>query len=227
MANAYSNLVVLVGLGRLVFRTFLLLRRLGQPVVVIERDENNPFLEGVRQDGSPLFVGDGRRDAVMREANVAGARSILLCTSDDLANLEMALDARSLAPGIHIVLRMFDPNLAEKIGKGLDIPVVISQSAISAPSFALRALDEDNLGSFTVQDELIVLRRVPVSELKSLAGATVADAMERWGVAVLERSPAHGQRELLPPPSTRFDPGDVLVLQGTEPRLARLFRSGG
>ncbi|PJF24743.1 MAG: hypothetical protein CUN53_16300, partial [Phototrophicales bacterium] len=56
------------GFGKLGYRIFLVLRKLGEPVVVIERDAHNQFLEEVRRDGSPLLVGDARREALLAAA---------------------------------------------------------------------------------------------------------------------------------------------------------------
>src|SRR5690606_14406489 len=91
MCEALRDHVILVGLGRLGFRTYTLLRRLGVPVVVIERDASNQFLEDVRRDGTPLLIGDARREILLNDANARRARSIILATTDDLANLECAL----------------------------------------------------------------------------------------------------------------------------------------
>jgi voltage-gated potassium channel Kch len=95
-----------------------LLRELGQRVVVIERDERAQFLEDVRRDGAPLLLGDARREAFLADAGITRARSIVLATDNDIANLEVALDARRLNPTIRVVLRLFDPNMAEKVREG-------------------------------------------------------------------------------------------------------------
>jgi hypothetical protein len=118
MANSMKDHVVLVGLGKLGIRVYHLLRELGQRVVVIERDERAQFLEDVRRDGAPLLLGDARREAFLADAGITRARSIVLATDNDIANLEVALDARRLNPTIRVVLRLFDPNMAEKVREG-------------------------------------------------------------------------------------------------------------
>ena len=121
MATSLSNHVILIGLGKLGYRAFRLLRRLGEAVVVIERNAENQFLEDIRRDGSPLFVGDARREALLVEANAAAAKSIILATNHDLTNLEVALDARQINQNIRVVLRMFDQNMADKVRAGFDL----------------------------------------------------------------------------------------------------------
>ena len=214
MASALRDHVVLVGLGRLGWRVFNLLRDLGEPVVVIEADPRNEFLEDVRRDGSPLFVGDGRRDKLLEDANVAQARCIIAASNNDLANLEIVLDARRIAPEIHVVLRVFDQNLANKVREGLGIRLAMSQSAVSAPAFTVAALDPSIVNSFFHDGYLVVTRRLEVGDQQCLCDVTIAEVMERHQVGVLEHQRGTDPPRLYPPPSIKLEPGDQVLLQG-------------
>lgn len=215
MAAHMTNHIVLVGFGKLGYRTFRLLRRLGEPVVVIERDGGNQFLDEVRRDGSPLLIGDARRDELLIEANVAQARSIILASNDDLTNLEVALDARRMRPEIRVVLRMFDQNLADKIRDGFNIHIAMSQSAMSAPAFATAAIDRSIVNSFVIGDRLIVMQRWQIDERSPLAGQTIAQMMASTGASIVERRPRGGAPLLFPPPNARIETGDELLVQGS------------
>lgn len=224
MAASLSNHVIVVGMGRLGFRTFKLLRELGEAVVVIERDPNNQFLDEVRRDGSPLFICDARREAVLDDANVTKARSIVCAMDDDLANLEVALDARRVAPQIRVVLRMFDQNMADKIHAGFDIQVAMSPSALSAPTFAMLAIDPTILGTQVVGDQLVVTQRWFIRQHGPLCGLTVGDVLERFGFGIVERRPQAGPPRLFPSPATRLMEGDQLIVQGAYQALEELRR---
>ncbi|MCG3122380.1 MAG: Glutathione-regulated potassium-efflux system protein KefC [Phycisphaerales bacterium] len=214
MSRSMKDHVILVGLGKLGFRTFKLLRRLGHRVVVIEATEKNKFLDEVRRDGSALLIGDARHDELLRDAGVEKARSIILATSDDMVNLEAALDARRMNPGIRVVLRMFDQQLADKVREGFNIRVAMSQSSISAPAFATAAVEPSIVGSVVLSSELIVMVRWPVQTCPQLAGQSVGDVLATFGVSVVERVPPGAPRQLFPPPATVISSGDELVLQG-------------
>lgn len=214
MASSMSNHIILCGVGRLGFRVFRLLRRLGEPVVVIERDAANPFLEQVRREGSPLLVGDARFEHLLVEANLASARSVIVATNDDLANLEIALDARRLKPSIRLVVRMFDQNLADKIRDGFNIQTAMSQSAMSAPAFALSALDAAIVGSTVVGDELVVLRRWRVEPRGPFDGRTVGQVMSAHGCAIAELRRGGEPPRLFPSPDDVLAVGDELLVQG-------------
>lgn len=224
MAASLSNHIILVGLGKLGYRTFRLLRQLGQAVVVIERNSANQFLEDIRREGSPLFIGDARREAFLEEANAAQAQSIVLATNDDLANLEIALDARRLNPHIRVVLRMFDQNMADKVQQGFNIQCAMSQSAISAPAFVTAALDDRVVNSLMVDEQLLVIQRWQVRDADPLCGKTVAEALAASGVYILQRRVPGSPPQLMPGPTVRLSAGDELLVQGTSEALAGLRR---
>ena len=222
MAASYSDHIIVVGLGKLGYRTFLMLRQLGEAVIVIERDANNQFLDEVRRDGAPLFIRDARREAVLQEANVEKARSIVCAMDDDMANLEVALDARRFSPHIRVVLRMFDQNIADKLKEGLHIHTAVSQSAISAPVFAMAAVDPTIINTQVVNNRLVVMQRWFVREKGPLCDMTVADVLERHGFSIVEQRPQEGAPRLYPPPSARLQAGDRLIVQGTYEALEEL-----
>ena len=222
MAASLSNHVILVGLGKLGYRTFRLLRQLGQAVVVIERNAGNQFLEDIRREGAPLFIGDARREAFLEDAHAAQAKSIILATNDDLANLEVALDARRLNPHIRVVLRMFDQNMADKVRQGFNIQSAMSQSAISAPAFVMAALEGTVVNSMVVDDQLVVMERWPVRAGDRLCGRTVADVLAADSVHIIRRRPAGAAAQLMPAPGVTLCSGDDLLVQGTSEALAAL-----
>jgi len=222
LASSFQNHIVLVGLGRLGYRTFLTLRRMGEAVVVITKDGDDQFLEEVRRDGSPLFIGDARQETLLTDANIGKAKSIVVATSDDLANLEISLDARKLKPDIRVVLRMFDQNMADKVADGFNIHLAMSQSAISAPTFATCAMSPATVNSFIVGDEVVAMQRWLVRTNGPLAGKTVAEVMRNCRVNVIEHRRTPAVRRLCPDPDLRLEAGDGLMVQGPIQALQRL-----
>lgn len=214
MADSLKNHVILVGLGKLGFRTYRHLRDLGETVVVIESDAESEFLDVVRRDGAPFFIGDARREKLLEDANVVRAKSIILATDDDIANLETALDARRIAPEIRVVLRMFDQNIADKVRDGFNIHVAMSQSAISAPAFATAAIDETIINSFVIGDRLIVSQRYAVRPEGPLAGRTIGESIALHGFGVLLWRGQDKPAAFFPSPDVRLAPGDEIVIQG-------------
>lgn len=222
MAQSLSDHIVLVGLGRLGVSSFTVLRRLGRRVVVIENNPANQFLEIVRRDGSPLIIGDARRENILAEANIERACAVLLTTTDDLANLEIALDARRLNPRVRVVLRMFDQAMADKVAGAFNIQQAMSQSAVSAPSFALAAMEASIVGSTIVNDRLIVMVDWTVRPGDGLCDRSIGDVIADRGIGIVERRAQGAEPALFPPPATMLTAGDRLTLQGEYDRIMKL-----
>jgi voltage-gated potassium channel len=136
MAHASRDHVVLCGLGHLGMRTLQQLVGAGQGVVAIEKDPACRFLNEARATGCPILVRDARDDQALADAQVAAARVIIIATSDDMANLEIALDARRLNAKIRVLMRLFDQRLADKLKAAGLIDEAFSTSALAAPVVA-------------------------------------------------------------------------------------------
>ncbi len=214
LAKSFNDHIILVGFGKLGYRIFSLLRKLDEPIVVIERDAGNQFLEELRRDGSPLLVGDARREALLEEANIKQAKSIILATDDDLANLEVALDAQRLNPKVRIVMRMFDQNMADKTRTGFEIDLAMSQAALAAPTFATSAVVPNIIGSFIVGKNLIAMQRWLVRGGDPFQGRSIGEVTTSLGVGIVEHHRPPSEPRLFPPQDTVLQPGDGVILQG-------------
>jgi TrkA-N domain len=96
-ASLYYGHVVIVGYGkkgRLLARHFLRERR---RVVIIERDEGNPFLETLSGRGVPVVRGDAAEPAQLHRARVERASVLVCLTGDDRTNAQVAFAAQELA----------------------------------------------------------------------------------------------------------------------------------
>ncbi len=225
LAKSYSGHIIIVGCGKLGYRIFHLLRKLDEPIVVIERNPANQFLEELRRDGSPLLVGDARREALLEEANVAKAKSIILATDDDLANLEAALDAQKMNPDIRIVMRMFDQNMADKTSSGFNIDLAMSQAALAAPTFATSAVAPAIVSSFVVGTNRIAMQRWLVRRGGPLEGMSVGDVTRALGFGVVEHHRPPEKPRLFPTHDTMLQAGDGLILQGPLHELSELWEA--
>ncbi|MBU2547085.1 MAG: potassium channel family protein [Proteobacteria bacterium] len=205
--------IVLCGLGNVGYRVLEHLRRLGREVAVVEQDEDGRFVAGARRLGAEIVIGDIRLPETLERAHVAQAGGLIAVTDEDLANLEAALNARAVNPSIRVVLRMFDPNLAEKVRQGFGIQTALSTSALAAPAFALAAVDPSVIGSFYAGGELMLNLEITVGPGSALAGMTTLDLGRKGHVSVLiHESKATGRRELHPSDPVGIEAGDRLVL---------------
>ena len=95
--------VVLIGFGRVGKRIAGSLDERGIPYVVVE--QNREQVEGLRQDGYAAVSGNAAEPAVLIQAHIAHAAMLVVAAPDTLNIRQMVETARSLNPGIEIVLR--------------------------------------------------------------------------------------------------------------------------
>jgi Trk K+ transport system NAD-binding subunit len=218
MAMTYRDHVVLCGLGHLGYRVLLELLAQDQDVVCIERQENSRFVAAAKELGVPVLIRDMKDDEALIAAGVPAARVLLAATNDDIANLEVALDARRMRPDIRIGMRLFDQQLAEKLRQTFAFDSVFSSSALAAPAVAAIALDRRILASFDVAGVPTVAAEVAVSE--RIAGKTVAWIESQLGARVLGVTADGVARDLAPDLPVRA--GDLLVVYVAAARLPAL-----
>ena len=175
MAKTYRNHVILCGFGRVGLRVLQQLLRLGEDVVILEKNPENQNIGFARKHEIPLLIGSGREDGILENLNVREAKSIILATDDDLANLEMAIDARKVTPKIRVVMRMFDQELASKIHDSFDIHLAFSTAAVSAPLFATASSDRSIENAFYVGDKLLVVAHLCINHDSEFVGTCIRD----------------------------------------------------
>ncbi|PKO13460.1 MAG: hypothetical protein CVU39_18820 [Chloroflexi bacterium HGW-Chloroflexi-10] len=178
MASTYKNHVVVCGFGKVGYRVTMELLKFGREVVAIELHPEARFLEKAKEMGVPIIIADARRTANLIKANVKFADAIVPCTNDELANLDIALDARELNPGIKVVMRMFDPDLAKRIEKGFGIHTAFSSSALTAPIVAAQAMRLNVQHSFYVGEKLLNLSQMVVQPGSRWLGWTLEQLYE-------------------------------------------------
>jgi voltage-gated potassium channel len=139
-ASTYRDHIVLCGLGHLGYRILGQLIAARIPVVALEKDERARFLGDAKSTGTPVLVRDMTEDQALLDAGVTHARAIIIATNDDMANLEVALDARRMNPKIRVLMRLFDQRIADKFKEAALIDEAFSAAALAAPIVAEMAL---------------------------------------------------------------------------------------
>ena len=234
-ASTYSDHVIVCGIGRVGFRVVRWLLDLGEEVVVIDlREEEDLLHDQVRGWGVPIISADARRPEILTQAGIGTASAIVPITEDDLVNLGIATAARSLRPGMRVVMRTFDDTLAANLQAGFDIHRAYSASALAAPAFAAAALhapvdyafaytlDDDDDSRDTHDRALITITEFTVVAGSRFVGYTLARLQEEFHVSVL----AHrtDRFEVHPSLDRVLADDDGFVVSATPEELDRLAR---
>ncbi|MCA9976562.1 MAG: NAD-binding protein, partial [Anaerolineales bacterium] len=211
MASTYKNHIIVCGVGKIGYRVIQELLKFERDVVAIEMNENGRFVEKTKSLGIPLIIANARRSENIIKAGVRQADAIIPCTNDELANLDIALDARDINPDIKVVMRMFDDDLARRVENGFGIHTAFSASAVSAPIFAAAAMRVNVKHSFYVGDDLLNVSEIIITEQSQLVGWTVEKLSLELDLSVIfyqsgELSDMHAD------PHRELHPGDKILV---------------
>jgi Trk K+ transport system NAD-binding subunit len=229
MASTYRDHIILAGLGHLGHRILETLQTAGVDVVVLEIDGNGPFVAPAKAAGVPVLVRDMRDDQALIDAGVEHANTIIIATNADMANIEVAIDARRMNPKIRVLMRLFDQRIAQKLGPALHVDAAFSASALAAPLVAAMSLETRVLSSIVIGGVPHVVAEVKVREQGALSGKRVDEIERGYGARVLARVPAQDERGLQSPPSpaTVVSAGDTLVFHTATSQMTTIAAAAG
>lgn len=165
--------IIVAGLGNIGFRLMRELTRRGESVVAIEQRDAAGLLSTARELGT-VIVGNARAEETLRKAGMAGAKTLIAATSDDLANLSISLAVKRANPSCRVVLRIFDSALATKLQHNLGVEAVLSVSTAAAPSFVGAALCSEVLQGIQLPDGLILIFSRRIGRGHALVGGKAA-----------------------------------------------------
>ncbi len=223
LASTYSGHIIVCGLGHVGFRVARQLVDFGQEVVGIEKNPQSPFLERLRRMGVPVILGEANHPEILEQAGVKRARAVVVATNNDLLNLDIVMHVRELNPEARLVLRLFDAELAERVGRVLGIHTAFSASAIAAPAFATAAIHEGVTHSFFLEGELLNLSEVVVLPGGGLEGRSVQEVEEMLDLSVVFHQRG-GRRDMHPAAELRLEAGDKVVVFATLEQLKQIER---
>jgi Trk K+ transport system NAD-binding subunit len=203
--------VVIAGLGMVGFRVERLLDELRVPSVIVERSSDNRFKEAAAYL-APVLSGDVRLRENLERAGIGEASCIIACTDDDVTNIAACVQARRLNPSIRTVARVFDDELADRLG-GFGIDASLSMSNAAAGAFVGAATDERAVRRITIEGfELVALRH----DIDRIVTQDEVVAWREQGLRIL----AAAAPGAAPGPATSvtdgLQPGAVAVFAGPE-----------
>lgn len=224
ISQTLKDHVVVCGAGRVGYRVATQLLSLGRELVVIEKNEKAPFVTVLRDLDVPVMIEDVRAPKSLERVNVKAASALVCATDDDLANLNIALDARRVNPGIRVVMRLFDDELVERVRTTFEAEA-FSTSGLAAPALALAALDPRIIHSFAVGRRLMVVSHFVGAGV--LIGLSLNEVRERFGGLTLSLCRSGAEEELHPRGETTISQGDRLTVQGLYEDYLRLRQFTG
>jgi Trk K+ transport system NAD-binding subunit len=216
--------IIVVGLGNVGTRVVGELHDLGYDVTCIDRDPEARGVALTRRLGLPMVIGEAYLEDKLKAAGLETAAALVSVTSNDMVNLETALQARAMREDLHLVLRLGDDDLAQRVQKTLGNVISRSVSYMAAPAFAAALLEHLVLRTIAVGRHVLLIADVRVDAGSDIAGRALAElerdrvarvlALQVRGAQLFEWSPHHGYL---------LAEGDRVILLATRAGLTRFI----
>jgi Trk K+ transport system NAD-binding subunit len=194
--------IIVVGLGNVGTRVVGELHDLGYDVACIDRDPEARGVALARRLSLPLVIGEAYLEEKLQAAGLETAAALVSVTSNDMVNLETALQARAMREDLRLVLRLGDDDLAQRVQKTLGNVISRSVSYMAAPAFAAALLEHLVLRTIAVGRHVLLIADVRVEAGSDIAGRALAElerdrlarvlALQVRGAQRFHWSPHHG-----------------------------------
>lgn len=218
----HDNHYIICGLGIIGLQIARQLHARGHEVLIIEPNHNNRFLKTVRGMGIPIILDDATFAEALNAANIQRAKSLIAVTRLDMANVDIALTAKQLAPNLRVVLRVQNTKIVESIQQVFCFDRVLCPLDLGSPSFAAAALGDKVLGNGLIQNFLWIALDITIT-----ADHPFCDTLVKSTAKKIDFTPLYLQRshqiivaeDLL---ETQINSGDILSITIDAAHLDRL-----
>jgi voltage-gated potassium channel len=196
----------------------------GEPFIVLDIDDRlQPAME---RDEVVHRIADPTEEAVLRDAGIDRARSLVCAVDSDATNVYITLTARAMNPGLTIIARASRPESVDRLVRaGADR--IVQPYALSGSHMAALSLHPSVIDFFDVTHAGTGLRveEIQVREGSMLDGRLVSEACPSMsGVTPLALRRAAGTILAPPPGDARLGTGDAIVAFGSMSALEALER---
>lgn len=163
--------------------------------------------------GVPVIIADVRDIEALKKAGIERADAIIVATDHDLVNIETALAAKELVPGIKTIVQL-DQALVKRVARLAEIDYTFSTSACAAPVFAAAAIARNVINSFVIEDQVLNTVEMVIRDGSRLDGRTLGSLHDEMEVTFLLLKPGE-EADWNPRPDRTLRGGSKLLVVST------------
>ncbi len=212
-----KNHVVIVGMGRVGQKVATLLKKFKQPLAGITF---NPDFYQQYSSQIPLIIDD--LPQALSQANLERAKSAVIVTDGQIANLEAALITKGINSHLNLVVRTSGLRLSQHLTELLPEAQVLGVDALAAAAFAGAAFGENIISLFRLGSQTILVTEYHIEANDTLEGLLLADIAYGYGVIPVLYQKPNQIPIMLPIDELPLSVGDLLVVLATIEGLRRI-----
>lgn len=212
MVTPMKPRIIVCGLGKTGLRIYRLLRQQGAEVVGMS-DRSLP-----QGELGTIVYGDLRSPAILIQAGIREAQTLVLANHNDALNLAILTQARVLNPQIRILNRLRNHTLGERLDRTLAHHSSMSVSSLAAPIFAFAALGSRAVGQLHLYHQTWPIHEEIITDHHPWCGLPLQDLWENPSRMLIHYLPAEGELDLVSAvvQGQVLQAGDHLIV-GTQP----------
>lgn len=219
-----QNHYIVCGYGRIGGVVVQEIMKVSPDVVVIEHD---PLLvEKLKAEGILHLSGDATDDALLVDAGIKRAQSIVTALTDEAANVYVTLTARQLNPAISIVARANNASHITRLEFAGANKVVLPHliGGVRMAHSVLRPTVTDFLDLAVRGNIDLQLEQLIVTDKSSFVGKNLQESNIRkeFDLIIVAIKRAEGELVFNPGPREMLEAGDTLITLGRQTDLARI-----
>ncbi len=222
--NRLENHYIICGFGRIGGVVVQEILKVSPDVVVIEHDPE--LVEQLKRDGIMHLQGDATNDALLIDAGIQRAKSIVTALTDEAANVYVTLTARQLNPKISIIARANNASHITRLEfAGADrvvLPHLIG--GVRMAHTVLRPTVTDFLDLAVRGNIDLQLEQLVITPGSRYVGVSLMDSNIRkdYDLIVVAIKREDGQLVFNPGPREELRSGDTLISLGRPSELQRI-----
>lgn len=211
--------VVLIGLDPVGRQIATYLQTLRQPLVGV----SDTALEAGNLPEMPLVVSDFRE--ALTEVNLAAAKSVVVATDNEMANLEIGLMAHAANPQAALVIQTFEPDFSSNLDRLLPYAKVLCSYSLAAEAFAAAVFGDHILDLLRLNNQTALVAEYNIQADDHLQGLLLAEVAYGYGVVpILYQDRMQTAVSLLPSDDIKLEVGDRLIVLATVDSLHQIDR---
>ena len=215
--NKSEKFLIICGYGQMAKMFFRQQKLTEHDYIILDKDPLR--VQEAIHDGYNAIVDDASRHETLARFNLKGAKVTVLCMShDDVENIYITLNAKSIDPTIRVVARASSPKIASKYERaGVDHILLPEEMASTLMAVAiLRPIMYRAISGIFMGKSIARLDEVPVFAHSRLLGMNVGKIDFRSYKLVLigVQKREDGKFHFNPEPELELEQGDVLLVMG-------------
>ena len=193
-------------------------------ITVIDLKNPEEFIFKRKDNPNFIFInGNASNENILLNAGIKSAEEIIVATTDDVTNLNIAIKAKKLNPEIRTVVRTYEEVFSSKLTNISEVDVTISSSILSAPYIVTAAMTKlkevkyalvTRLTGKNAENKLIFLAEFDITNIHGIA---VSELEERFKVVIIQRNDT-----FRPNQDDKIEKGDDLLVFGDKFDLLEL-----